>query len=102
MLQGILQGKSDPRPAATGRGSRASLPAHRSSGGLVVREAKPWFRKFDGWWYVEVQGKQTKLAKGKDNRAEAVRQFHILMSGTKPAAPKTLLASEVADLFLLH
>ncbi len=67
-----------------------------------MREAKPWFRKFDGWWYVEVAGKQVKLAKGKDNRPEAVKQFHLLMAGTRPAAPKSLLTSEVCDLFLLH
>lgn len=67
-----------------------------------MREAKPWFRKFDSWWYVEVGGRQVKLAKGKDNRAEAVKQFHILMAGTKPAAPKSLTAAEVCDLFLRH
>lgn len=67
-----------------------------------MREAKPWFRQFDSWWYVEVGGKQVKLAKGKDNRAEAVKQFHILMAGTRPAAPKSLTAAEVCDLFLRH
>jgi integrase len=67
-----------------------------------VREAKPWFRKFDSWWYVEVAGKQIKLAKGKDNRTEAVKQFHLLMSGTRPAAPKSLTTAEVCDLFLRH
>jgi integrase len=67
-----------------------------------VREAKPWFRKFDGWWYVEIRGKQTKLAKGKDNRAEAVKQFHLLMTGTKPVAPKSLTTEEVCDHFLRH
>jgi len=67
-----------------------------------MREAKPWFRKFDSWWYVEVGGKQVKLAKGKESRPEAVRQFHLLMAGSKPAPPKTRLASEVCDLFLRH
>jgi integrase len=67
-----------------------------------VRDAKPWFRKFDGWWYFQVSGQKVKLAKGKYNRAEAVQQFHLLMAGTRPANPKILTAAEVCDLFLGH
>jgi integrase len=67
-----------------------------------VREAKPWYRKSNDSWYVEIAGRQVRLAKGKANRAEAVKQFHILMAGTKPAAPKSLSVSEVCDLFLRH
>ena len=67
-----------------------------------MREAKPWFRKFDGWWYVEVSGKQVRLAKGKDNRPEAVKQFHILMAGNKPVSKETLTAARICDLFLDH
>jgi hypothetical protein len=83
-------------------GLRASLPAHRISGGLAVREAKPWYRKSNDPWYVEVCGKQVRLAKGKANRAEAVRQFHVLMAGLKPAGPATRSVAEVSDLFLQH
>ena len=67
-----------------------------------MREAKPWFRKFDGWWYVEVGGKQTKLAKGKDNRSEAIKQFHLLMAGLQPAKPKSLSVAELCDVYLRH
>lgn len=67
-----------------------------------MREAKPWFRKFDGWWYVEIAGKQVKLAKGRDNRPEAVKQFHLLMAGTKPAKRSAFTASQVCDLYLVH
>ena len=67
-----------------------------------MREANPWFRKFDGWWYVEIAGRQKKLAKGRENRAEAVRQFYLLMAGTQPVAPSTLTAAEICDLFLRH
>jgi len=67
-----------------------------------MREAKPWYRKSNNSWYVEVQGRQVRLAKGKANRPEAIKQFHLLMAGTTPATPKTLTAAEVCDLFLRH
>jgi len=67
-----------------------------------VRDAKPWFRKFDGWWYVQVAGQKVKLAKGKDNRTEAVKQFHILMAGSRPTSKEPLTASQVCDLYLVH
>lgn len=66
-----------------------------------MREAKPWFRKFDGWWYVQVAGKKVKLAKGLDNKREAVKKFHVLMAGTQPAhEPKSV--EQVCDLYLAH
>ena len=80
-MQGI---KTAPALLPQDEGLRASLPAHRAPGGLVVREAKPWYRKSNDAWYVEVGGKQVRLAKGKANRAEAVSQFHLLMAGIKP------------------
>jgi integrase len=67
-----------------------------------VREAKPWFRKFDGWWYVEIAGKQIKLARGRENRPEAVKQFHLLMAGTTPVKPTARTAEQVCDLYLQH
>jgi len=45
---------------------------------------RPWFREHDGWWYVtrRVNGArvQTKLAKGRDNEAEALQRFYELMA----------------------
>ena len=54
-----------------------------------MREAKPWYRKSNESWYVEINGQQIRLAKGKANRVEAVKQFHLLMAGTRPATSKT-------------
>jgi integrase len=67
-----------------------------------VREAKPWYRKSNDSWYVEVGGKQVRLAKGKANRAEAVKQFHLLMAGTKPVQADTLHVEQVCDHYLTH
>ena len=68
-----------------------------------MREAKePWYRKSNDSWYVEIAGRQVRLAKGKANRAEAVKQFHLLMAGTAPAKQTVLTAAEVCDLYLQH
>lgn len=67
-----------------------------------MRDAKPWFRKFDGWWYVQVSGQKIKLAKGRGNRPEAIKQFHILMAGNRPAKREPLTSSQVCDLYLAH
>ena len=48
-----------------------------------------FYRKSNDAWYVEIQGRQVRLAKGKANRAEAVKQFHLLMAGARPASPPT-------------
>ncbi len=67
-----------------------------------MRDAKPWFRKFDGWWYVQLAGKKVRLAKGRENRPEAVRQFHLLMAGSRPASREPLSVSQVCDHYLVH
>ena len=51
------------------------------------RPNKPWFRPDVGWWVTNVGGKQHRLAKGKANKAEAVRAFHELMALT-PRRPE--------------
>ncbi len=48
------------------------------------RNAKPWFRKATGWWYVEVAGKQHKLAQTKK---EATDAFHELMTNREDLQP---------------
>jgi len=45
---------------------------------------QPFFRKFDGWWYVQIRqdGKrrQIKLAQGRENRKLALERYWALMS----------------------
>jgi integrase len=36
----------------------------------------PWFREFDGWWYVTIRGKRYKLARGEENREAALAEWH--------------------------
>lgn len=74
-----------------------------------MRNPQPFFRKFDGWWYVQIpqQGKrrQIRLAQGKANRAEAFRRYHELMAQQDPASlpdrSQVNLAS-LCDMFLDH
>ncbi len=43
------------------------------------RTAKPWFRKFDGWWYATVKGKRTKLVKaGPADQEKAQKKFDAI------------------------
>jgi integrase len=62
------------------------------------RPAKPWFRKQTGHWYVEINGKQEKLSRDRD---EAYRLFHELMSRVHlaPESPSARVA-DVIEAFL--
>src|ERR1700722_7661198 len=70
-----------------------------------IEKVEPWFRDFDGWWYVtrRVNGKRTqiRLAQGKDNESEARQQFHELMAswGSVRLPPSTSFY-ELAKAFL--
>jgi integrase len=44
------------------------------------RPRKPYFRKSDGHWVSRFRGEYVKLAKGKENEAEAKKRFHELMA----------------------
>ena len=46
----------------------------------MPRPRKPWFRKATGWWMVEIDGRQLKLANGRERKAEAERKYHTLMA----------------------
>ena len=46
----------------------------------MPRPRKPWFRKQTGWWMVAVDGRQEELAQGRDQKAEAECQYHLLMA----------------------
>ena len=43
--------------------------------------SKPWYRKSRDAWYVQINGKQIRLAQGKGNRAAAKRAWLALMNG---------------------
>jgi integrase len=67
---------------------------------------KPFFRKFDGWWYAQIavgnKRKQVKLVKGKDNEREAYRAFCRLMTDEGQMQPDGANQSvaNICDLFL--
>jgi integrase len=44
------------------------------------RPRKPYFRASDGWWVSRFHGEYVKLAKGRDNEAQADKRFHELMA----------------------
>ncbi len=69
---------------------------------------KPFFRKFDGWWYAQLrQGRkrfQKKLVKGKENREEAYRLFNKMMEEGQDAlpAPTKLRVTDILRAFLKY
>lgn len=67
------------------------------------RDAKPWYRAGKDAWYVEVDGKQVKLTKGKDARPQALAEFHRIMAGrTRTPAPARRAALTVGELIDLY
>jgi integrase len=67
-----------------------------------MRPRKPWYRKSTDSWYVEIDGKQRFLAKGKAARAEAEAAFYRIMAagGLLPANDNDLNVATLCDLFL--
>ena len=67
------------------------------------RKAKPWFRKHDGWWYVTIDHKQVKLAKGRRAKKDAEDVFHRLMVD-KPIVGNAdhELCASVCEAYLEH
>lgn len=65
------------------------------------RRYKPWYRPDCGWWVTNIGRKQFRLAKGKDNQAEAERVFHELMA-LRPRRPDAWNARvcDLVDAFL--
>lgn len=67
---------------------------------------QPYFREFDGWWYVQlnVGGKrrQLKLAQGRDNEKQAYQKFYRVMASEGLDVPGScqLKIADVCDLFL--
>jgi site-specific recombinase XerD len=69
---------------------------------------KPFFRKHDGWWYIQLrQGSKRflkKLVKGKENRQQAFELFNQLMAeGTDNIpSPTRVRVCDVLAAFLKH
>lgn len=75
-----------------------------------MKSPKPYFREFDGWWYVQIRTgtkrHQVKLAKGKENREAAETRWHEIMASKKEYQPAPLVAADsvkaLLDLFLAN
>src|SRR5262245_18566143 len=102
-----------PPPAATdgGRGSEpfssprdASPRAGRFPMSRRKKRPEPFFRRFDGWWYVQIGKRQIKLAQGEDNEDAAWRAYYRVMAEQGPATPAAALrdptVTAVCNLFL--
>ncbi|SFI92486.1 tyrosine-type recombinase/integrase [Planctomicrobium piriforme] len=68
-----------------------------------MAQVKPWYRKFNDTWYVQVGSRQIPLAKGKRNRHEAYQRFIQLMAQQDPAEvddPAKINLASMSDAFL--
>lgn len=65
-----------------------------------MREPSPWYRASTDAWYVQLHGKQVRLAKGRDNRTEAKRKLKVLLAAAKPIATDRLTTAQLCDRFL--
>jgi integrase len=69
-----------------------------------MRQPTPWYRTSKNAWFVELGGKQIRLAKGKDSEKLAFEAFYRLMAvrpENLPPADKLTVAT-LCDLFLDH
>lgn len=69
-----------------------------------MRQPKPWYRTSKNAWFVELGGKQVRLAKGKDSEKEAYEAFYRLMAARPEnlPPPDKITVAQLADLFLDH
>ena len=67
-----------------------------------MRPRKPWYRSNRDGWFVQHNGKQVLLARGKANKADAQAAFHklMLLSGETPLRADDLHVATICDLFL--
>jgi hypothetical protein len=49
-----------------------------------MHSPKPFYRRFNDSWYVQIGKKQVQLAKGKANEQEAHRRFYQVMDQEDP------------------
>jgi len=52
----------------------------------MARTPKPWYRAAKDAWFVELDGRQIRLATGLKNKSQAIQAFHQLMASSYPAA----------------
>ncbi|MFO0849976.1 MAG: site-specific integrase [Gemmataceae bacterium] len=69
-----------------------------------MRQPKPWYRASKDAWFVELGGKQIRLAKGRDSEKQALEAFYRLMSARPEnlPPPDRLTVTQLCDLFLDH
>ncbi|MFO0849920.1 MAG: site-specific integrase [Gemmataceae bacterium] len=66
-----------------------------------MRPSQPWYRTSHDAWYVEIGGRQVKLARGKANKQAAMLEWHRLQSGQgHPGDVAEPQVAVVFDLFL--
>jgi len=71
----------------------------------MPRRARPWFRRFDRWWYITINGKAEKLAPGRKNKQAAYDRWHELMieqAANPPIDGAAPTVASVIDLHLVH
>lgn len=63
----------------------------------------PWYRAFRDAWYVEIEGRQVRLARGNANQKAALEAFHRLMALGPAGLPtkQEITTAHVGDLFLV-
>ena len=71
-----------------------------------MQHQRPWFRTSKNAWFVQIDGKQVLLVKGKKNREAAEVRFHEIMLERArrqpvPADPRKILTREICDRFLV-
>ncbi len=71
----------------------------------MARQAHPWFRRSDGWWYIKIDGKLKKLVQGRKNKDAAVDRWHEIMTerANNPAPDsRDHTVASIIDLYLTH
>src|SRR5688572_9843697 len=65
-----------------------------------MRRGEPWYWQARDGWYVQIAGKQKKLAGGKENKPAAYEAFYKLMASEGHAPPpKDLTIGELVTKF---
>jgi integrase len=71
----------------------------------MARPRKPYFRESDGWWVSRFKGEYVKLAKGRENEAEANKRFHermALEAICTPAESTDATTASLCEAFLAY
>jgi integrase len=84
---------------------RVVLPVAHSRGYSMARPARPWYWKDRGAWYVTLNGRRLRLARGKANKKLAEAKFHELMlelaATPAPDSDRPTVVS-IIEAFLAH